>query len=108
MYKVKFILSNGNIKEVYSSSGLSLMEIAHQNHINEIDGACGGCVSCASCYIILKKRDYDRVIKSSPIKDDEKSILDVIFESRSISRLSCQIVMNDLLNGIEVRIPKKY
>ena len=105
MPKIKFIFDDGTIKEVEASNGLSVMEIAHQNDIYEIEGACGGSLSCATCHVIVEKKFYDILENVSPKKEDEDDMLDLAFSLNKTSRLSCQIIMSDELDGLTVRIP---
>ena len=107
MPKIKFIFDDGTIKEVEASNGLSVMEIAHQNDIYEIEGACGGSLSCATCHVIVEKKFYDILENISPKKEDEDDMLDLAFNLTKTSRLSCQIIMNDKLDGLTVKIPKE-
>ena len=105
MPKINFVLNNGKIKQVQAVSGISLMEVAHQNNIYEIEGACGGALSCATCHVIIHENYYDTVEKIMPKKDDEEGMLDFAFNITKTSRLSCQIIIDHKLDGLIVKIP---
>ena len=107
MPKIKFIFDDGEIKEVEAPNGLSVMEIAHQNDIYEIEGACGGSLSCATCHVVVDKNFYDILEEVIPKKEDEDDMLDLAFGLTKTSRLSCQIIMQDKLDGLTVKIPKE-
>ena len=107
MSKIKFIYQDGKEKEVSCSNGLSVMEIAHENGIYDIEGACGGSLSCATCHVIIEKKFYDILEKIAPKKVEEEDMLDLAFGLTKTSRLSCQIIMHEKLNGLIVNIPKE-
>ena len=107
MPKITFILPNEEVKEVDAPIGLSLMEIAHKNGINEIEGACGGSLSCATCHVVVKDSDFQKVTNVAPITEEEECMLDLAFDVKPTSRLSCQIKMIDSLDGIELKVPKE-
>jgi 2Fe-2S ferredoxin len=101
MAKITFIEKNGNYAEVDAPIGLSLMEIARKNNI-DIEGACGGCLSCATCHVIVHPDWFEKLNKRT---EDEDDMLDLAFEVKKTSRLSCQILMSEELNGIIVALP---
>lgn len=104
MPKIKFII-NDEIKEVDAPNGLSVLEIAHKNGIYDLEGACGGSLACATCHVVVDKKDYDEVKKLYPISEEEEDMLDLAFGLTNTSRLGCQIIMNDKLDGLVVKIP---
>jgi 2Fe-2S ferredoxin len=100
MPKMIFVTPEGE-QEVEAPNGLSVMEIAHK-HMIDIEGACGGSLACATCHVIL---DPDWFEKLSTIEEDEEDMLDLAFNLRPTSRLGCQIIMNDDLDGLKVHLP---
>lgn len=107
MPQITFITRDGNHLEVHASNGLSLMEVAHQAHLaGDIEGACGGSLACATCHVWVHP---DWVSKTMPsdgdISEDEEDMLDLAFNLKKTSRLSCQIMMSDDLNGLVVAVP---
>jgi len=101
MVKITFIEKDGNHKNVDAPIGLSLMEIAQKNDI-EMEGACGGCLACATCHVVVHP---DWVSKLSKKDEEEDDMLDIAFDVKKTSRLCCQILMNEELNGIIVALP---
>ena len=101
MPKITFIEKNGNEKTVEAPIGLSLMEIAQKNDI-EMEGSCGGCLACATCHVIVKPEFYDKLEEKSENEDD---MLDLAFGLSKTSRLCCQVLMSEELDGITVALP---
>ena len=103
MPKMTFILRDGTPKEVEAPLGLSILEVAHRNSI-DIEGACEGSLACSTCHIIVDKDWYDRLPAAS---EDEEDMLDLAFGLTRTSRLGCQIVINEALDGLVVSLPKE-
>tara|TARA_Y100000385_G_scaffold221134_1_gene230764 strand:- start:1957 stop:2274 length:318 start_codon:yes stop_codon:yes gene_type:complete len=103
MPKINFVDSDGTNREVETKNGTSVMEAAVQNMIPGIDADCGGACACATCHIYVS----DNWINKLKAKDDmEDSMLDFAEDVQENSRLSCQILMNDELDGITVTTPE--
>lgn len=101
MPKLIFIEEDGNRKEVEAPNGLSVMEVAHKFGV-DIEGACGGGLACATCHVIVDAAWFEKLDEKS---DDEEDMLDTAFNLRPTSRLGCQIIMSDALNGLVVTLP---
>jgi len=102
MPKITFIDADGTSRDVDTKTGSSIMEAAVQNMIPGIDADCGGACACATCHVYVAA-DWLPKLKA---KDDmEDSMLDFAEEVKDNSRLSCQILMNDELDGITVTTP---
>ena len=104
MPKITYQDSKGNSKTVEVESGLTVMEGAIQNDIPEIDADCGGSMACATCHVYVEEKWFDKLPKA---EDAEVDMIDMAFEPKKNSRLSCQIIVNDELGGLEVTTPKK-
>ena len=104
MAKIKYIEHNGNQHEIDVANGLSVMEGAVQNDIPGIDADCGGGMACATCHVYVKEEWLDKLPKK---EDGEEDMLDMAFEPKKNSRLSCQIIVSDELDGLTVNIPSK-
>ena len=104
MAKIKYIEHNGNQHEIDVANGLSVMEGAVQNDIPGIDADCGGGMACATCHVYVKEDWFNKIPKK---EDGEEDMLDMAFEPKTNSRLSCQIVVSDEIDGLEVSIPSK-
>ena len=101
MPKMVFIERDGTRKEVEAPVGLSVMEIAHRNNI-DIEGACEGSLACSTCHVIVEESWYERLAEAS---EDEEDMLDLTFDLQRTSRLGCQIVMTEELDGLTVYLP---
>ena len=104
MPKITYIDSTGNQKTIDVATGLTVMEGAVQNNIPGIDADCGGGMACATCHVYVKDDWFNRIPKK---EDGEDDMLDMAFEPKTNSRLSCQIIVSDELDGLEVNIPSK-
>jgi 2Fe-2S ferredoxin len=104
MPKITYIENTGNSKTIEVANGLSVMEGAVQNDVSGIDADCGGGMACATCHVYVKEEWLDKI----PNKEDgEEDMLDMAFEPKQNSRLSCQLVVSDELDGLVVNIPSK-
>ena len=101
MPRMTFINPDGTRRVVDAPIGLSLLEIAHLNDI-DIEGACEGSLACSTCHVIVDPRDYDRL---PAVTEEEEDMLDLAFGLCRTSRLGCQIVMNERLDGLSVALP---
>ena len=101
MPKMIFIERNGNRREVEAPLGLSVLEIAHKHGV-DIEGACEGSLACSTCHVIV---DPDWFRKLATPTEDEEDMLDLAFGLEKTSRLGCQIVMTNELDGLVVRLP---
>ncbi|MGD1876320.1 MAG: ferredoxin family 2Fe-2S iron-sulfur cluster binding protein [Kiloniellaceae bacterium] len=103
MPKLTFIEKDGNRKEVDAPVGLSVMEIAHKYDV-DIEGACEGSLACATCHVIVAPDWYGKLGEPS---EDEEDMLDLAFGLKPTSRLGCQIVMTEELDGLVVELPRE-
>ena len=104
MPKITYIDVSGEERTVEVKNGLTVMEGAVQNNIPGIDADCGGGMACATCHVYVKEDWLDKL----PNKEDgEEDMLDMAFEPKNNSRLSCQLIVSDELDGLEVNIPSK-
>jgi len=102
MVKMIFIERDGKRREVEAPIGLSVLEIAHRNDI-DIEGACEGSLACSTCHVIVEPEWYE-VLKDA--SEDEEDMLDLAFGLTQTSRLACQIIMTEELDGLTVRLPQ--
>ena len=104
MPKIIYKTSDKQTHSIDVQKGLSVMEGAVQNDIPGIDADCGGGMACATCHVYVKEEWLDKL----PSKEDgEEDMLDMAFEPKKNSRLSCQIIISDELDGLTVNIPSK-
>ena len=104
MPKITYIDSTGNQKTINVEKGLSVMEGAVQNNINGIDADCGGGMACATCHVYVKEEWFNKLNKA---EDSEQDMIDMAFEPKKNSRLSCQIIVTEELDGLIVTTPSK-
>lgn len=107
MPKVTFIYKDGREQVVDAPLGLSVMEVALKNNIEPIEGACGGSLACATCHVYVHPDWWEKVLPDGEevISDDEEDMLDLGFDIRKNSRLSCQIIVREDLDGLIVALP---
>jgi len=101
MPKMVFIEADGNRKEVEAPIGLSVMEIAHRHGV-DIEGACDGSLACSTCHVIVEAAWAGKLDEAS---EDEEDMLDLAFGLEETSRLGCQIIMSEALDGLTVKLP---
>ena len=101
MPKMTFIERDGTQREVDAPLGLSVLEIAHRNKI-DLEGACEGSLACSTCHVIVDEEDFDRLAEPT---EDEEDMLDLAFGLTRTSRLGCQIIMTEELDGLVVTLP---
>ena len=104
MPKIIFNTHDNKTHTINVQNGLTVMEGAVQNDIPGIDADCGGGMACATCHVYVD----ENWVQKLPQKDDgEEDMLDMAFEPKKNSRLSCQIIVSDELDGLVVNIPSK-
>ena len=104
MPKITYIENNGKSHIVEVPLGLSVMEGAVQNNVPGIDADCGGSCACATCHAYVDESWF----KKLPNKEDaEEDMLDMAFEPKKFSRLTCQITVTEDLDGLVVKMPSK-
>jgi 2Fe-2S ferredoxin len=96
-----FIDRDGSRHEVDAPVGLSVLEIAHANDI-DLEGACEGSLACSTCHVVVSPEDYERLTEAT---EDEEDMLDLAFGLTRTSRLGCQIIMSEELDGLTVKLP---
>ena len=99
--KITFITPKGEAVVVEAPIGLSLLEIAHRNKI-DLEGACEGSLACSTCHVIVEPEWYEMLPSAT---EDEEDMLDLAFGLTQTSRLGCQIIMTEELQGLVVRLP---
>ena len=104
MAKITYKDHQGNSKTINVDNGLSVMEGAIQNEIPGIDADCGGAMACATCHVYVKDEWFNKIPKA---EDAEVDMIDMAYEPKKNSRLSCQIIASDELDGLEVITPEK-
>jgi ferredoxin-2, mitochondrial len=102
MVRVRFISADGSQSdEVDAPIGASLLEVAQDNG-QPLEGTCEGQMACSTCHVIVAAEDFARLPKAI---EDEEDMLDFAACTTRNSRLSCQIMITDALDGLTVHIP---
>ena len=104
MPKITYKDNKENSKTIDVEVGLSVMEGAIQNDVPGIDADCGGSMACATCHVYVEEKWLDKLPKA---EEAEVDMIDMAFEPKKNSRLSCQIIVTDLLDGLEIVTPTK-
>jgi len=99
--KVTFITAQGDRVAAEGAEGMSLLEVGQAAGM-PLEGTCEGQMACSTCHVIVTKHWFDRLPRAS---EDEEDMLDLAAGVTRTSRLSCQIVLDEALDGLEVRIP---
>lgn len=101
MPKMTFIERDGTRREVDAPLGLSVLEIAHRHDV-DIEGACEGSLACSTCHVVVAPEWFDLLKDPS---EDEEDMLDLAFGLTKTSRLGCQIIITERLDGLTVSLP---
>ena len=101
MPKVTFIERDGTRREIDAPVGVSVMEVARRHDI-DIEGACEGSLACSTCHVIIDPEWYGRLNEAS---EEEEDMLDLAFNLTRTSRLGCQIIITEELDGLAVQLP---
>lgn len=101
MPRMTFIKTDGTRLDVDAPLGLSVLEIAHRNNI-DLEGACEGSLACSTCHVIVDPDWYELLPTAS---EDEEDMLDLAFGLTQTSRLGCQLIITEELDGLTVSLP---
>ena len=104
MPKITYQDNQGNSKSIEVEKGLSVMEGAIQNDIPGIDADCGGSMACATCHVYVEEKWFNKISKA---EEAEVDMIDMAYEPKKNSRLSCQLIVSDELDGLIVTTPQK-
>jgi 2Fe-2S ferredoxin len=99
--RIVFVDPKGARREVEAPLGASLLDVARRYQI-DIEGACEGCLSCTTCHVVVEAEFFDLLPQAS---EEEEDMLDLAFGLTATSRLGCQIIVTEELDGLTVRLP---
>jgi ferredoxin, 2Fe-2S len=102
--QVTFIDAAGTARSIDAPAGVSIADAAVMNRVPGIEADCGGFCACATCHVYLDDVWFDRV---PPVEELEAHMLDQAVDRRANSRLSCQLRLDDSLEGIVVHTPAR-
>ena len=101
MITITFIAADGTATEAQAKPGDNLLAIG-QNANMPLEGTCEGQMACSTCHVIVAAEDFARLPKAS---EEEEDMLDLAAHATRTSRLACQIMLTEALDGLTVRIP---
>jgi ferredoxin, 2Fe-2S len=102
MPKITFVEHDGTTHTVDAEVGATVMETAIRNNVTGIVAECGGSCTCATCLVHVDEAWFGRLGERS---SEEEDMLDFAFEVKPTSRLSCQIVVDEAVDGLVVHTP---
>ena len=101
MPKMTFVFPDASEQEVEAPEGISVLEVARMFDV-PIEGACEGSLACSTCHVVVDKNDFDKLGEAT---EDEEDMLDLAFGLTHTSRLGCQIMVTDAIDGITILLP---
>ncbi len=101
MPSIHFIKQDGEKITVDAPLGLSVLEIAHRNNI-DLEGACEGSLACSTCHVVVDEPWFEVLPTAT---EDEEDMLDLAFGLTHTSRLGCQIIITEELDGLTLKLP---
>ena len=104
MAKITYVEHSGKLHTIQVQNGLTVMEGAVQNNIPGIDADCGGSCACATCHVYVDEKWFNKLKKK---EEGEEDMLDMANQPNKFSRLSCQLLVSEELDGLIVRMPSK-
>ena len=102
MAKITYNTHDNKAHTIDVQNGLTVMEGAIQNDIPGIDADCGGSMACATCHVYVEEKWLDKIPKA---EEAEVDMIDMAYEPKKNSRLSCQLIVSDELEGLTVTTP---
>ena len=103
MPRVTYFEPSGQRRDIDAPAGATVMEVAIDNDVDGIVAECGGACSCATCHVYVAP---EWAGKLPPPDAQEDGMLDCVLDRAPTSRLSCQIVLTEELDGLVVRVPE--
>jgi len=99
--KVRFTTARGQEVQVEAAAGDNLLRVAQAAGM-PLEGTCEGQMACSTCHVLVAAEWFDRL---PPASEEEEDMLDLAAGARRTSRLSCQILLSEALDGLAVTIP---
>ena len=100
--KVIFETTSGDV-EILGNVCESLLELAHRNMDKvDLEGACGGALACSTCHVFIAEPWKSKLDEPS---EDEEDMLELATYRNRDSRLGCQVILSEDLDGIRVQVP---
>jgi ferredoxin len=99
--KIRLTDARGGAVEAEAAPGDILLDIAQAAGM-PLEGTCEGQMACSTCHVIVEPEWFERL---PPASEEEEDMLDLAAGARRTSRLACQIVLGEELDGLGVAIP---
>lgn len=103
MVRITFVTAQDQRIATEAAVGTRLLE-AGQNAGLPLEGTCEGQMACSTCHVVVAPAWFDKLAAAS---EDEEDMLDLAAGVTRTSRLSCQILLTEALDGLEVRVPEE-
>ncbi len=103
MVAITFKLPDGKRRNVKALKGKTLLEVAQENKLN-VEGACGGVMACSTCHMVV---DPEWIVELANSTQEEDEMLDLTWGVKKNSRLGCQIIVTEKLDGLVVSLPSE-
>ncbi len=105
--RITFIQKDKAKVEVDAEVGQTLLDVIKANSIDVI-GACDGACACGTCHVYVDQETLKRIgdISSDKVSDDEKNVLDIVFNVQPNSRLACQMLITKDMDGAVITVPE--
>jgi 2Fe-2S ferredoxin len=100
--KIHVTDQEGTEHELEGLEGWRVMEVIRDWGLN-IKAECGGALACATCHVFVEDGWFDKL---NPATDEEEDMLDSVADVKANSRLSCQILMSDEIDGLKLTLAK--
>lgn len=104
MPKITFVAPDSTRFEIDADAGATLMETAVRNSVPGIEAECGGACACATCHVYIDEKFMETVGEPEIMEED---MLDLAYDTRETSRLSCQVQITDAMDGMIVTVPER-
>ncbi len=103
MIRVRFIATDGSVREVEANDGDRLLDVAQADG-QPLEGTCEGQMACSTCHVIIDADDFARL---KPAREEEEDMLDLAVGATRTSRLACQIWLDAALDRLTVKMPRE-
>ncbi len=104
MPKITFITAEGVRREVAAEAGETLLETARRACV-EIEGGCEGSLACSTCHVLVDDAHFNTLHEP---REGETDMLDLAFGRGPTSRLACQVMVTDDLDGMTAAVPEPF
>lgn len=102
MVRICFVHADGAVQEIEAEPDETLMAIARAKGVDGIVAECGGSMICGTCHVYVGEPWFSRL---GPPDALEADMLDCGLHQKPTSRLACQIMVSDVMDGLEIGVP---